>query len=268
MLLLIERIFPFVSIAIFSLGIACKLRQWLTVPLPLPITIFPAPSNPLDRLTIFLKEALLFKSIFHQNRPLWLMSWAMHLSLGLIIIGHVAGIYFLGEQFMVLGVSQGESLTLSHSIGMSAGIIFLISLFGLMGRRLYDTEAGATSVLSNYFEIGLLIGIALTGTFLRMSITEPSLILIREYIASLVHGRPIAIPNLPLFFWHFILLNILVVYLPYSKLRHGLGGIIIRIMLTEPPPEYPTSAGKPLRSTFAAPVNDGSLQPFQARARR
>lgn len=265
-MLFIEHIFPYVSAAIFLGGIAHKLHQWLTVPSPFPTTIFPAPGSPSARLSVFLKEILLFNNLYRHSRLLWLFSWTMHLSLGLIIVGHIAGIYFLGEQFTLLGISKEGSLALSNFLGMAAGTVLVFSLLGLIGRRLSDKEARATSVPSNYFDLVLLTGIALTGIFLRLSITAPELELIREYLAGLILFRPASIPDSPWFFWHFMLLNILMMYLPYSKLRHWLGGWIVRLMLTEPPPEYPTPAGRSPRSSFAAPVNDDRFQRSQSTA--
>lgn len=259
----IEHIFPYVSGVIFLLGLVHKLRQWLTVPAPLPITIFPVPGSLSGRLVVFLKEMLLFNSLYRHNRQLWLFSWTMHITLGLIIVGHITGIYFLGEQFSVLGITKEESRAWSYSLGMTAGVLLVISLVGLLWRRLYQPEVRATSDLPNYVEIGLLAGITLTGIFLRISLAAPDLELIREYLISLIFFHPGDMPNFPWFLWHFILLNILVMYLPYSKLVHGLGGGIIRIMLTELPPEYPTLAGKSPKSSFANPAADSWQPPSQ-----
>ncbi len=260
-MLFFEHIFPYISVAIFFFGAAYKLFRWFTTPSPFPLTVFPAPGNRSDRSLFFLKEVLFFNSLYRHSRLLWLLSWVMHLSLGLIIIGHITGIYFLGKQFTTLGMSPGASLALSNSLGMVTGVIFLISLTGLTAHRLFYAEARVTSDLTNYFELALLAGIAVTGTFLRLSITAPDLELIRDYITSLLFFHPAAIPAIPWFFWHFILFNALIIYLPYSKLGHWLGGWIIRLMLTEPPPEYPTPAGKLPRSSFAAPVNNDIQSP-------
>jgi nitrate reductase gamma subunit len=262
LLYIMGYIFPYVSVAVFLGGIAYKLHQWLTVPSPFPITVFPAPDASSGRQLVFLQEMLLFSSLYLHNRVLWLLSWLMHSSLGLIIAGHITGIYFLGEQFTVCGMSKGTSLALSHFLGMTTGVLFIICLLGLTIRRFYDVEARATSGLSNYIELGLLGSIALTGMGLRFATTAPDLVLIREYMSGLFFFHPASLPNSTWFLWHFSLFNLLVMYLPYSKLMHGLGGGIIRVMLTESPPVYPTAAGKLPRSSFtAAPAYDGHAEP-------
>lgn len=248
------RILPYVAVAIFVRGTAGKLLRWLAVPLPFPLTAFPVPAGAAGRVLMFLKEMLLFNSLYRHNRFLWLLSWSMHLSLGLIIVGHILGIYYFGQQFTLIGMSKEGSKALSHILGVAAGAVFMISLFVLTVRRLYDAEARAASNLANYLELGLLLGIGLTGMCLRGTMTGPEFFLTREYMAGLIMFHPAAIPASPWFFWHFFFVNILVMYLPYSKLAHWLGGGIMRMMLMEAPPVYPTAAGTTLRSTFAGAV--------------
>lgn len=241
MLFFIGHIFPYVAVAIFILGAIYKLRRWLTVAPPFPLTIFPVPRRPGGRLLVVLKEMLLFNSLFRHNRLLWLASWIFHLSLALIIAGHVLGIYTFREQFTLVGLSKAESQMLSHFLGMVTGVVYMIALVLLMGRRFYDREARATSNLISYLELGLLAGIGLTGMGLREVMTKPEFLLIREYMAGLILFRPAVMPGSPWFFWHFFLVNILLMYLPFSRLMHGLGGGIMHLMLTEAPPEYPAA---------------------------
>jgi len=251
-MLSITLILPYVSVAVFILGIIYKLCRWLSIPVPLPITTFPVPKNPASRLGIFLKKLFLFSNLFLENRLLWLLSWMMHLALALIIIGHIVGIYFLGKQFTIFGVSDQASQALSHDLGMAAGILFIVTLVGLAARRLLHPEAKASSLLSNYFELALLLAIALSGMLLRLSLTEAMLLEIRQYLAALFHFQLVPFPHSPSFFWHFVLINILIIYLPFSKLIHGAGGFVIRSLLLEQPPAYPTPEGKPLRSSFTS----------------
>lgn len=253
----ILNLLPYASAAIFLGGIVYKLVCWLAVPAPFPATVFPVPGSLSDRWSVFLQEILLFKSLYRHNKLLWLLSWMMHGSLALIVAGHIVGIYFFGQQFTVLGFSREASRALSYFSGMAAGTVLIIALFGLMVRRLYDDAARATSDWSNYLEIGLLVGIALTGIGLRLSITGYDFVLIRDYIAGIVLFHPLPIPGSLWFWWHFLLVNILMMYLPYSKLIHGLGGGLMRFMLTESPPEYPTGP----RSGFASTAVHGRFEP-------
>jgi nitrate reductase gamma subunit len=257
----IWRILPYVAVAIFLWGIVSKLRRWLAVPSPFPLTAFPVPGSAPGRVLAFLKEMLFFNSLYRHNRLLWLLSWSMHLSLGLIIFGHILGIYYFGQQFTLVGMSKEGSKALSHFLGIAAGVVFIVSLFVLTARRFYDTEARATSNLANYLELGLLLGIGLTGMGLRGTMTGPEFFLIRKYVAGLIMLHPAAMPVSPWFFWHFFFVNILLMYLPYSKLAHWLGGGIMRIMLMEVPPVYPTATDKPPRSCFAGIAGHNRFPP-------
>ncbi|BAF58871.1 hypothetical membrane protein [Pelotomaculum thermopropionicum SI] len=253
-MLFIKYILPYVSVCVFLLGMACKLHRWLKAPSLFPVTVFPAPGSSSGRLAVFLKEVLLFNSLYLHSRLLWLLSWTMHLSLGVIFAGHLAGIYFSGEQFVFLGISREKSLLLSNSLGMAAGVVLVVSLLGLALRRIFDAEAKAATLPSGCFELALLTGIALTGIGLRLTIDEAGLAEIRAYLAGLILFRPADFPVFPWFFWHFVLANVLLMYIPFANLKHWLGVWIVRLMLIEPPPVYPTAAGKPLRSPFAAPL--------------
>lgn len=245
-------VFPYLAAAFFAGGLTAKLYRWLKVPAPLPLTIFPAPRSPGGRLSVLLKELLLFGSLFRHNKTLWLFGWIMHLALALIIAGHILGIYFLGEQFAIVGMAKGASRALSYFLGTVAGWTFIIAVFALLARRLYDAEARATSVAANYCELVLLAAVALTGMGLRWVANWREVALIREYIAGLIRLQPALVTVSPWFWWHFSLVNVLVMYLPYSRLVHWLGGGILRIMLTETPPVYPAKGGKPPRSPFAS----------------
>lgn len=264
MLFFIGCVFPYLAAACFIFGLTRKLYRWLAVPLPFPLTAFPAPGNPAGRLMVWLKELFLFDSLFRHNKLLWLFGWIMHLALGFIIVGHVFGIYFLGQQFTVIGLDPGTSRVLSHFFGTVAGWVLIISLLVLLGRRLYDPEVRVISDMQNYFELALLAAIAFTGMELRWGTNWQEVALVKEYVAGLVRLHPVLIPVSPWFWWHFSLVNVLVMYLPYTRLVHWLGGGLLRMMLTEPPPVYPTGAGKPLRSPFAGSTGHDPFAPAKS----
>ena len=264
MLFFIGCIFPYLAAAFFIVGLSCRLYRWLTVPAPFPLTTFPAPGSSGGRLMVWFKELCLFGSLFRFNKLLWLLGWMMHLALAFIIVGHVFGIYFLGRQFTVIGLDPGTSRVLSHLCGTVAGWVLLISLLALLGRRLSDTEARVTSDVLNYFELALLAAIAFTGLGLRWDTNWREVALVREYVTGLIRLHPALVSVSPWFWWHFSLVNVLVMYLPYSRLVHGLGGGLLRVMLTEPPPVYPTAAGKPLRSPFAGATGHDPCAPAKS----
>lgn len=250
MLFFLEVVFPYIAAMIFIMGILYKLRRWLTLPAPFPLTLSPAPAGKYARFKAMLKELLWFDSLFRHNGVLWFLAWTMHLALVLIIVGHIAGIYSFRQQFMLVGMSREGSQALSDLLGTLAGAVFLISLLGLAGRRICQKEARTASGLLNYFELGLLIAIGLTGMELRWTIAKGEFFLIRQYMAGLILLRPAFMPVSPWFLLHFSLVNILIIYLPFSRLIHGLGAGITRLLLTEEVPAYPTAPGRPFRSAF------------------
>ena len=244
----IGYVFPYLTAVLFLAGIIYRLVRWLTVSAPFPLTIFPVPESPGRRRMVWFKELFLFGSLFRHHKLFWLFGWIMHLALGFIIVGHIFGIYFLGRQFTIIGLAPETSRVLSHLFGTVAGWVLIISLLVLLGRRLYDPEARVTSDLLNYFELALLAAIAFTGMKLRWGTNWWEVALVREYVAGLVRLHPVSVSVSPWFWGHFLLVNVLVMYLPHSRLLHGLGGGLLRVMLSEVPPVYPTETGKSSRS--------------------
>lgn len=265
MLFFIGCLIPYLTAACFIAGLTRKLYRWLTVPLPFPLTTFPVPGSPAGRLMIWFKELFLWASLLRCHKFLWLFGGIMHLALGFISVGHIFGIYFLGEQFTVIGLDRGTSRLLSHLCGTVAGWVLIVSLLVLLGRRLFAPAVRITSDIRNYFELGLLAAIAFTGMELRWNTNWQEVALVREYVAGLVRLHPVIPPVSPWFWWHFLLVNVLLMYLPYSRLVHGLGGGLLRMMLSEPPPVYPTGGGKPLRSPFAGSTGHEPFAPAKSR---
>lgn len=254
---MMELFLPYVSVLAFLIGIAYKLGQWLAIPVPLPLTIFPAQHKPAKRVLQFLQELLFFKSMFSHNRLLWGMAWSMHFSLALIIAGHIVGIYYLGGQFTMLGIGEELSQKFSYFLGMASGLWFIGTLAGLLCYRLLSYEIRTITPLSSYLELGLLAGIAITGTVLRFSLSAADLGLTRDYLASLLILRPVKMPDIPLFYWHFLLSNLLIIILPYSRLLHGIGACFTRNMLIQPPPQYSGSSTAASRQ-YIPPVTSSS----------
>lgn len=242
MLFFIGRIFPYIAITVLILGLVWRVRGWLKVPVPFQLTVFPAPSSPLGRITAVGKEMLLFSSLRRGDTGLWVWAWLMHVALAMIIAGHIVGIYYLTHQFTLIGLTEAASSQASAFIGTVAGLVFFIALVVLFYRRVAIPEIKRLSDPADYFELLLLLAIVITGMHMR-TVNEINLPLIREYLGSLIMLRPVPIPHEWIFVSHFFLVNVLMIYLPFSKLIHMAGFIVNRAMVVEAPPSYPTRAG-------------------------
>ena len=251
MLYFIGQVFPYIAAGIFVFGMAWRVQRWLQAPVPFPITLFPAPLSPAGRFAAVTGELVLFKSLRRGGNGLWLWAWLMHVSLALIIAGHIVGIYFLTHQFTMIGLSPQASSQLSAFLSSAAGIVFFASLLVLFYRRTAFTEVKRLSDPADSFELLLLMAIVVTGMHMR-TVSEINLPAIRDYLGSLIMLRPVAIPHESIFISHFFLVNVLLLYFPFSKLVHMAGFVVNRAMLVAAAPEYPTPAGG--RVTGARPT--------------
>lgn len=241
MLFFIGQVFPYIAATVFIGGMAWRLTGWLKTPVPFPITLFPAPASLPARLAVIGREVLLFRSLRRGDQGLWLWAWLMHVSLALIIAGHIVGIYYLTHEFTLIGLSAAASSSLSASMGTVAGGGLFAALVVLFYRRTAIPEVKRLSDPADYFELLLLMSIVVTGMHMRVTslADEVNLVEIRTYLGGLLTLRPLPIPEQWIFVSHFFLVNVLLLYFPFSKLVHLAGFFVNRVMLTRPAPSYP-----------------------------
>jgi nitrate reductase gamma subunit len=243
MIFFIGQVLPYIAVVVFTAGMIWRIVTWLKVPVPFQITIFPAPDSAAGRVAAITKELLFFSSLRRGDRTLWFWAWLMHITLAMIIIGHVVGIYYLTHQFTMIGLSEEGSSRLSAFFGTLSGIGFFVALIVLFYRRTAIPEVKRLSDPADYFDLLLLLSIVITGMHMRVTSVEVNLPAIREYIGSLIMLRPIPIPHEWVFVSHFFLVNVLLIYFPFSKLVHLAGFFVNRAMLVEAEPVYPTRPG-------------------------
>jgi len=240
MLFFIGQVFPYIAAGVFIVGMAWRIGTWLKAPVPFQLTLFPAPSSTAGQVAAVGEELLLFKSLRRGDKGLWLWAWLMHVSLAMIIGGHIVGIYFLTQQFTMIGLTPADSSRLSALLGIIAGGVFFVSLLVLLYRRTAIPEVKRLSDPADYFDIMLLLAIVVSGMHMRVTSIEVDLPAIRTYLGALLAFRPIPIPHEWVFVSHYFLINVLLLYFPFSKLIHLAGFIVNRAILVEAPPVYPT----------------------------
>jgi nitrate reductase gamma subunit len=243
MLFFIGQVFPYIAVGVFIIGMAIRIRNWLKAPVPFQLTLFPAPKDSVGRITVIGRELLLFDSLLRGDRGLWFWAWTMHVSLAMIIFGHIVGIATLTQQFTMFGLSPAASSQLSAFFGTIAGIAFLISLIVLFYRRTAIPELKRLSDPADYFDILLLLSIVVSGMHMRVTTHEVDLPVIRSYLGNLLTFSPTPVPHDWVFISHYFLVNVLLMYFPFSKMAHLAGFFVNRSILTEPAPVYPTPDG-------------------------
>ena len=108
MSVLLEHVLPYVAVTVCVTGLGCRTISWLRTPAPFPLTLDVAPPGVGGRALAMAGEVVLFRALARADRWLWLLAWLLHLSLALVVVGHVAGIGLAARQFVVLGASPAR----------------------------------------------------------------------------------------------------------------------------------------------------------------
>lgn len=241
MLYFIGQIFPYIAAGVFLAGMIWRVWTWLKVPVPFGLTLSPAPGTLTDKAISVGKDLALFRGLWSGDRGLWLAAWLMHVSLFMVIGGHVVGIATLGNEFTAIGLTPEQSQTLSGFMAVVSGVILLVALLMLLYRRTAIPEVKRLSDPADYFDLLLILAVVISGLHMRLTTIEVDLVVIRTYMAGIMSFQPVPIPNEGIFISHFFLVNLLLIYFPFSKLVHLAGSIVNRAMLIAPPPVYPTT---------------------------
>lgn len=250
-------VLPYLGFGIFVLGIIYRVIKWAKAPVPfrIPSTCGQQKSfpwikhdkleNPFTAGQVLVRmflEIVLFRSLFRNTKAevtdsgyvaygpekvLWLAGIAFHYTMLVIILRHLR--FFLEPipafvsyiQYMD-GFFQIAIPTLYLS-----SLIFLTALFGLFLRRVLIPQVKYISLLSDYFPLFLLMGIGITGIWMRY-FSKVDIEAVKELTIGLASFNP----GLPaheigtLFYLHLFLVTSLFIYFPFSKLMH-LGGVFL-----------------------------------------
>ncbi|MCP4703761.1 MAG: hypothetical protein GY865_04050 [candidate division Zixibacteria bacterium] len=218
----IFQILPYVTILIFVVGMLYRLYIWSKTPQPGALTLFPAPKSGSASFFRVIKESFLFPSLFKGDKALWIMAWVFHATLALIVIGHIRVFTDFPGLWAALGINAD---TMSAVSGGIAGVIILICAIALILRRLMILRVKEISNVTDYFALLMIIAILLTGDYMRFA-EHFDLSTTRLYFQNLLTFSVTAsiIPQSGMFMMHFLLAQILIIFIPFSKIMH-FGGI-------------------------------------------
>ncbi|MCP4567084.1 MAG: hypothetical protein GY841_05850 [FCB group bacterium] len=219
-------ILPYLVLAVFIIGMAYRIRKWVKTPQPGAVTLFPAPKPGSGLFWNVLKESFLFPDLFRGDKFFWSISWLFHASLALIIIGHlrvVAGVF--DRMFISMGMSAEGITRMSAVSGGAAGIIIMVAVAFLILRRLSLKRVREISLPADYIALILILAILITGNFMRFG-EHFDLAQTRVFFYHLAtfSTAGVIVPPNSMFQIHFLLVQLLIVYIPFSKILH-FGGI-------------------------------------------
>ena len=214
--------FGYLSLAIFLVGVAYRIYLYAKTPAPLNIALTPAPATAGGVLARLTGDVLLFQNLFRADKVLWAGSWIFHASLFLALIRHLR--YFL---YPVPGFIADW-----QTISLYAGYLLPIGAVYLLWRRLASLREFYTSGVPDYGVLILLSCIAGTGLLVHY-VARVYIVDIKAFALGLVTLHPVAPPMHPIFSFHFLLVCLLLIYFPYSKLMHA-GGLFFSPTRNQP----------------------------------
>ncbi|MTI83546.1 MAG: nitrate reductase [Firmicutes bacterium] len=229
MKLLIGQILPFITITIFVLGVFYRLGRWVGARIVHNVTLSDPWLKSGGEVAVKIgTEAFLFRSLFKFDKALWAGAFIMHFALLNVLGGHVVGFGLLGEQFAYIpGITAEMSKDASNLLGTVFGIVLFLSIAYLLIRRFSISEVKSISNSSDVVWLVYLLLIVGVGNIMRLFRQfhieyEP----VRDYIVALFTLQPVVGMELLesyFFLTHFLLVQILLIVFPFSKLMHLFG---------------------------------------------
>ncbi len=247
---------PYFAVAFFVVGFIWKLVDWgrSAVPFRIPTTAgqqysmpwikqskLDNPSTTLGVLGRMFFEVVLFRSLFRNTKMelrdgpklsygsskwLWLFALLFHYSFLIIFLRHMrfftepVPAIFAGLEFFD-GILQLGAPTLYIT-----DLIIVAAITYLFLRRVVIPQMRYISLPADYFPLFLILGIAVSGIFLRY-FTKTDVVGVKELTMGLARFHPTVPEGIGvMFFIHLFLVSSLLVYFPLSKLMH-MGGVFL-----------------------------------------
>jgi len=246
-------VFPYLAVALFLGGIVYRVMNWAGTPVPfrvpttcgqqktLPWIRRQRLDNPHSTMAVIGRmalEVLFFRSLLRNTKvemvgekrlayatdlSLWLGAMAMHWSFLVILVRHLR---FFTNPVPYLGTFTEKTdgfMEIGLPVFYMTSIAFIVAATYLLYRRLAHAQVRYISLVGDYFPLFLLLGIGVSGFFLR-HLTKTDVAAIKELALSWTRFAPVVPETIsPLFFGHLFLVSVLLAYFPFSKLTHMAG---------------------------------------------
>jgi nitrate reductase gamma subunit len=193
-------------------GLVYRIRQYASTPTPLRIPTTPAPTTSAGVVRRMFFEVTLFNSLFKSNRWIWLFGWVFHAALLLVLLRHLR--YFTDPVWSWVALIQ--------PIGLYAAFAMIAGLAGLWARRFLVDRVRYISSPSDHLMLALLIAIGLTGLGMKY-VAHTDIVAVKTFFLGLMYFDWQPLPTGLLLNLHLLLVAMLMIIFPFSKLLHAPG---------------------------------------------
>ena len=246
-------VIPSLALLLFVGGLVAKVWGWSKSPVPfripttcgqqksldwLPHSRLENPQTSLQVVGRMALEVLFFRSLLRNTKAelvegrrlvyrteltLWLGGMLMHWSFLVIIIRHLRLMTSPVPGFVTFIEKTDGFLEIGLPAVFITTLMFLGGVSYLLFRRLTDPQVRYISLIGDYFPLFLLLGIGLSGTWMR-HFGKVDIASIKELMMGLFSFHPVVPEGVgPLFYGHLFLVSVLLAYIPFSKLTHMAG---------------------------------------------
>lgn len=198
--------------AVLVLGVLRKIWIYARTPAPLKIPTTPAPTTRRGVVWRMLREVVLFESLFKASKPTWLFGWLFHFGLLLVLLRHLR--FFQEPVWSWVAWLQPA--------GKYAAWIMLVGLLGLWARRFVVDRVRYISAPSDHLMLALLVGITATGLLMSF-VTRVDVVAVKAFFLGLMAWDWQALPVDAVLLLHLLLVAMLMLVFPFSKLLHAPG---------------------------------------------
>lgn len=202
----------YVATAIFVFGVGYKIIVYARTPAPLKIPTTPAPTTRTGVALRMAREVVLFESLFKSNKWIWIFGWVFHMALALVLMRHLR--YFTEPVWFWV--------TWVQPFGKYAGFAMVLGLAGLWARRVLVDRVRYISAPSDHLMLALLVGIGLTGLATKF-VSHTDIVGLKAFMLGLMYFDWQPLPADPVIMLHLLLVAVLMIVFPVSKLLHAPG---------------------------------------------
>lgn len=234
-------VFAFLSILAFIVFTASKAYRFAHMPLHGRLELYPVPKekgrseyggsyyeemewwkkprqiSTATEVKEMLKEMLFIKKLFDNQKPLWWISYALHLGIYFIIGWTI--LLLIGAIAQLNGLSVGIITLLTSIVGVIGLFLAAIGSGALFLRRVFDTTLSRYTTPQEYFNLLLLFAVTVTGILVWSS--DFTFHYAQSIMGNVLTFTPLQVSGL--LSLHIVLLGIMFIYIPLSKMSHYVG---------------------------------------------
>ena len=202
----------YAAFVVLVIGVGYRIYRFAKAPAPLKIPTTPAPVTQGGVVLRMVREVVFFESLFKGTKWTWVFSWAFHMGMLLVLVRHLR--YFTDPVWSPVALIQ--------PIGMYAGFVMLLGLAGLWARRFLVDRVRYISSPSDHLMLILLLLIAASGLMMSF-VVHTDIVAVKSFFRGLMTFEWTLLPGDPILLLHLLLVAMLMLVFPFSKLLHAPG---------------------------------------------